>query len=324
MLSVHVESPGPGTTRRTQGDSLTGPPLQSQDKIRVIQETVDVKKKIGEFALHTVLLVLGSVLCAFSVNAILVPHGFLARGMTGAALIVHYTHPVLPIGALYLLMNVPVFALGWRFVGLRFVLYSLWGMAVYSAMLHVMTVPLEIADKMLATVIAGAISGTGVAVILRSYGSIGGAEILCVIMHKLFSITLGAGSMILNTVVLVVAAILFPIENVLYTLVYVVVTAQVTNVVFHGLSRRQAALIVSDKWQEIARELTNVRRIGVTRISGQGGYQGTDRTILYSVISRRNVSPLKRIVLEKDPHAFIALMAAEDVTGVEVGNQPHW
>jgi uncharacterized membrane-anchored protein YitT (DUF2179 family) len=282
------------------------------------------KNTVGEFVYHTALLVLGSALCAFSVNAILVPQGFLGRGMTGAALIVHYTHPVLPIGVLYLLMNIPVFALGWRFVGLRFVLYSLWGMAVYSAMLYVMTVSIEINDKMLAAVIAGAISGTGVAVILRSYGGIGGTEILCVIMHKVFSITLGAGSMTLNAGVLSVAAMLFPLENILYTLVYVAVTDQMTNMVFHGLSRRQAALIISDKWPEIARELTNVHRFGVTRISGQGGYQGTDRTILYSVVSRRNVSPLKRIVLEKDPHAFIALMAAEDVTGVEVGNQPHW
>lgn len=283
-----------------------------------------MKNTIGEFARHTALLVLGSALCALSVNAILVPHEFLARGMTGAALIVHYMHPVLPIGVLYLLMNVPVFALGWRFVGLRFTLYSLWGMAIYSGMLHIVTTPVAIHDKMLATVIAGAITGTGVAIILRSYGSIGGAEILCVIMHKAFSITLGAGSMILNAVVLAIGAIFFPIENVLYTLVYVAATALITNMVFHGLARRQAALIISDKWQEIARELTNVHRFGVTRISGQGGYQGTDRTILYSVINRKSVSALKRIVLEKDPHAFIALMAAEDVTGVEVGNQPHW
>jgi len=321
---VLVEGRRTDTTPRTQHACLTEPYVDMQNQTRVTQETLVTKKTVGEFVYHTALLVLGSALCAFSVNAILVPHGFLARGMTGAALIVHYTHPVLPIGALYLLMNIPVFALGWRFVGLRFVFYSLWGMAVYSAMLHIITVPLAIHDKMLATVIAGAISGTGVAVILRSYGSIGGAEILCVIMHKVFSITLGAGSMILNAVVLAVAATLFPIETVLYTLVYVAATAQVTNMVFHGLARRQAALIISDKWQEIALELTNVHRFGVTRISGQGGYQGTDRTILYSVINRRNVSALKRIVLDRDPNAFIALMAAEDVTGVEVGNQPHW
>lgn len=324
MPGVYTEGPGPGATRPRHNARLTVAPVVIWKQIHLLQEDLVVKKTIGEFARHTVLLVLGSALCALSVNAILVPHGFLARGMTGAALIVHYTHPVLPIGVLYLLMNVPVFALGWRFVGLRFTLYSLWGMAIYSVMLHVVTMPVEIHDKMLATVIAGAISGTGIAVILRSYGSTGGAEILCVIMHKAFSITLGAGSMILNVVVLAVGAMFFPIEAVLYTLVYVAATAQVTNMVFHGLARRQAALIISDRWQEIARELTNAYRFGVTCLRGQGGYHGTDRTVLYSVVNRRNVSPLKKAVLEKDPDAFIALMAAEDVTGVEVGNQPHW
>lgn len=283
-----------------------------------------MRRTVADFARHTALLALGSALYAFAVQAILVPHGFMAQGITGAALILYYRYPVVSIGVLYLLLNVPVFALGWRFVGLRFVLYSLWGMAVYSAMLHFLAFAVPIEDRMLSAVIAGGISGTGLAVILRSYGSIGGAEILCVILNKVFSITLGAGSMIINAAVLAVAALLFPIENVLYTVVYVAVTAQATNMVFHGLAKRQAALIISEKWQEIVRELTSRHRVGVTRINGQGGYQGTDRTILYSVINRRNVSSLKKLVLEKDPNAFIALMAAEDVTGVEVGNQPHW
>ena len=281
-------------------------------------------KTLSDFIRHSVLLASGSAMCALAVQGILVPHGFLARGLTGAALLVHYRYPGVPVGALYLLMNVPVFCLGWRFVGKRFVLYSLWGMIIYSAMLFLMTFRIEIADKMLGAVIAGALSGTGVALILRSYGSTGGAEILCVILHKVFSITLGAGSMLINAAVLGVAAALFPIENVLYTLVYATVAAQVTNAVFHGLSKRQAALIISDKWQEIASELTNRHRLGVTRIRGRGGYHGTDRTILYSVIHRKHAPLLKRIILERDPNAFVSLMTADDVTGVEVGNQPHW
>jgi uncharacterized membrane-anchored protein YitT (DUF2179 family) len=281
-------------------------------------------KTLNDFVRHTFLLAVGSAICALAVKGILVPHGFLSRGMTGAALIVYYKWPVLPIGAIYLLMNIPVFALGWRFVGVRFVLYSLWGMVLYAVMLYLITVRIEIDDKMLGAVVAGAMSGIGVAVILRSYGSTGGAEILCVIMNKVFSITLGTGSLILNAVVLTVAAMLFPIENVLYTLVCAVVGAQATDVVFHGLTKRQAAIIISDNWKSIARELTNTHRVGVTLINGQGGYQGADKTILYSVVNRANVPSLKKVVLDNDPNAFIALATAEDVTGVEVGNQPHW
>lgn len=145
-------------------------------------------------------------------------------------------------------MNIPVFCLGWRFVGRRFVLYSLWGMVIYSVMLHAMTVRIEIADKMLGAVVAAALSGTGVAIVLRSYGSTGGAEILCVILRKLFSIPLGAGSMILNAGILAVAVLLFPLEAVLYTLVYVALSSRITDMVFHALTKRQAAIIISDRW----------------------------------------------------------------------------
>ena len=70
--------------------------------------------------------------------------------------------------------------------------------------------------------------------------------------------------------------------------------------------------------------MTTAHRLGITRIDGWGGYQGAGKTILYSVINRKNTSLLKKTVLEKDPSAFVAIMTAEDVTGVEVGNQPHW
>ncbi|MBM4029104.1 MAG: YitT family protein [Planctomycetes bacterium] len=117
---------------------------------------------------------------------------------------------------IYLLLNLPVFALAWRFLGRRFVLYSLWGMALYSLMLHSLTFSIEIDDKMLSAVIGGAMVGLGTAIMLRSYGSTGGAEILYILAHKVFSITLGTGAMILNGVILTIAASFFPVERVLY------------------------------------------------------------------------------------------------------------
>jgi len=143
-------------------------------------------------------------------------------------------------------------------------------------------------------------------------------------MNKIFSITLGTGAVIINCIVLLVSSQIFPMDKVLYTLVFIVVSTQATDFVFHGLSRRKAALIVSDKWREVLHELTNRHRVGVTLLSGHGGYKGTEKTVLYTVINRRTVSALKKAVMEKDPKAFIAIMVASDVTGVEVGNQPRW
>jgi len=283
-----------------------------------------VTKTIYGFLQQTVLLAVGSALCALAVNGILLPQGFLSRGLTGVALLLYHLHPILSVGTMYLLLNIPMFAGGWRFVSRRFALYSLWGMVLYSLMLSVVTFRLDLNDKMLSAVIAGVLCGTGSALILRSCGSTGGAKILYVMMHKAFSLTLGTASLLVNAAILAVAALVFPIENVLYTVVCVVVSAQATDRVFHGLAQRRAALIMSDRWREIADDLTNAHHVGVTVIPGRGGYHRTNRMILYSVMPRKTVANVKKAVLERDPGAFMAFSTAEDVTHPEVGNQPLW
>ncbi|MFZ2634259.1 MAG: YitT family protein [Desulfosalsimonadaceae bacterium] len=283
-----------------------------------------MKKKFYEWAKQTFFLVLGSALCAFAVKAILIPQEFISTGLTGAALVLYYKYPVVSVEALYLIINIPVFLLGWRFVGIRFVLYSVWGMIIYSMILFFIDVQINIADPMLAAVTAGSLSGIGVAIILRSYGSIGGTEIFSVIMHKRFSLSVGTGTAIINGIVLIASALLFPIETVLYAFVYATVNMLILDKIFYGMTGRKAALIISEQWQEIAKDLLGQCNVGITKISGKGGFRGTDKTILYSVINRKNIGAVKKIVLQKDPSAFMTLMTTEDVTGLRIGNQPHW
>ena len=281
-------------------------------------------KKTANFLYQLILLTAGSVLCAFAVRAFVMPHGFISRGLTGFALVICYLWPALPVGAVYFALNVPVFLLGGYFVGRRFVLYSLLGLAIYSLALAFIDVDVAIADPMLCAVIAGALSGVGAALLLRSYGSSGGSEIISVVLNKLFGITVGTGAMIVNALVLVLSAVLFPLEKVLYTLVFVFVSTQFVDKVFHGLARRRTALIMSEQWQAVADALTRKHKFGVTLLSGHGGFEGTERKLIYSVVLRQEVSALKRAVNEIDENAFIAIMDADDVTGVEIGNQPHW
>ena len=283
-----------------------------------------MRKLFREFIYNTFLLTLGSAICAVAVNGFLIPHGFLSSGITGVALIVYYKMSLIPVGWLYLLINIPVFFIGWLFVGFRFIFYTIWGMVMYSAMLYLLNFQIQITDNMLAAVVAGGLTGLGVAIMLRSYGSAGGSEILCVVMNKFFSITVGTAGIILNSIVILVSALLFPVDKVLYTLVYIVISTRVTDIVFYGLTKRKAALIISEEWKEIVHVLTNIHKKGVTLINGYGGYQGNDKTIIYSVLNRKDIPAMKRVVMEIDPNAFIAIMGASDVVGVDVGNQPHW
>lgn len=276
------------------------------------------------FTLNTLLLCLGSALCAYAVNAIIVPFEFLSSGMTGLSLVIYHKFKGIPLGIIYFAINVPVFLAGLRFVGLRFMLYTAWGMAIYSVMLSIPVIPLQINDRLLGAALAGGISGTGIAIMLRSYGSAGGSEIISIIMHKLSGITIGTGNIIINVMILIMSLALFPLENIVYTFFIVITSAKVTDTIFHGMSKRMAVMIISSKWNEILSDLQNDDRWRVTLLYGKGGFLGTEQSVLYSVVNKSNLLTLKKLVINKDPNAFIATMEATDVTGVVGGNQPHW
>ncbi len=283
-----------------------------------------MKNKLIGWLFQTMLLALGSSICAFAVKAIMIPQGFISGGLTGAALVLHYLHPATPVALYYVLINLPVFVLGWWVVGLRFLLYSLWGMLLYTLALSAISYRLELSDPMLAALVAGGLSGLGVAIVLRSSGSTGGTEIISVVLHKRLSLPIGAGTVIANLLILSASTLLFPVEKILYSIVYAIVAMLATNKVFHGLNRREAALVISDRWREIAETLTATHQVGVTMLQGRGGYEGSEKTILFSVVRRQDLPLLKRIALGRDPAAFITIISSGDVTGLQVGNQPHW
>lgn len=265
----------------------------------------------------------GSCLSAFAIKAILMPQDILSLGFTGYALLIFYQTDVLPLSVIYFLINIPIFVLGWKFSGKRFFWYSVWGFTVYSIILSLIQVTVEVDDVLLMTLIAAAMVGTGTACTLRSYGTCGGADIVCVMLHKFFGWSLGVGSMILNGVLLLTSLFFFPIEMVLYSMVFMYVTSLVTDKVFHSMAKRRTVLILSGKWMEISEEMKK-KGFRVTVIEGTGGYLGAKQTMLYSVLPARSVPVMKNLIQKYDKAAFITIMNADDVTSVEVGNQPHW
>jgi len=295
------------------------------DEGRSVKHTLkSVLTPIREVSWNLLLISVGSVLCAVAVNGILVPLHFLSGGFTGVALIIHYLVPVLPLGALYFLLNVPLFILGWKFVGPRFFFYSIAGMLIFSVAVQFIKVSFPLQDKLLSALLAGIISGVGSAIILRSRGSAGGTDILSVILLKLFSFRLGNTGLGFNIIILGTAVTLFPLEKTLYTLIYMYVSAHILNLVMTGLSQRKAVLIISTQWERISHAIMYGIRRGVTITTAKGGYSGREIEVLYAVISFREWPRLKRIVREEDPNAFVVVTDTLEVMGQGIGNQPRW
>ncbi len=279
---------------------------------------------VRQAAWTLVLLTAGSAVCAAAVNGILIPRQFVSGGFTGLALVVHYLWPALPVSALYFLFNVPLFAASWFFVGRRFFVYSVVGMAVFTGALAWVRIPIPLTDPLLSALLAGIVMGLGVGVILRSMGSTGGTDILSVILFKRWSVRPGTTILASNVFILAVSLVFFSLEIVLYTLIYLYVSSQIIDVVVMGLSRRKAVFIISGEWEAISGRVMNEIDRGLTILNGEGGYSGQRQRVLYTVVTFRELGLLKRIVREADPAAFVVVTDTREVMGNRIGNQPPW
>jgi uncharacterized membrane-anchored protein YitT (DUF2179 family) len=269
-------------------------------------------------------LTAGSAICAVAINGLLIPQHFVSGGFTGLALTFHYLVPWLSVAVLYFLFNVPLFIASWFLVNRRFFLYSVVGMIIFSTCVALVQVTIPLEDPLLSALLAGIILGTGSGVILRSLGSSGGTDILSVILFQRLSVQPGTTLLACNVVILTICAFLFSLKIVLYTLIYLYVSSQLINVVLTGLSQRKAIFIVSFNWEAISRQILQEIHRGLTVLHGEGGYSGSERRVLYTVVNFRELGLLKQIIRREDPAAFVVVTDTREVMGHRIGNQPHW
>jgi uncharacterized membrane-anchored protein YitT (DUF2179 family) len=237
--------------------------------------------------------------------------------------LIHSIYP-LNLGAIFFICNIPLFILAWMAVGRRFFFYSLLGAILISLAMAFIYIEIKLEDKMLSALLAGIIGGAGVGVSLKSSGSLGGVDILSVLLLKRFSIGIGNTILATNILVIVLVGYFYSLESVLYTLVVIFVGSKMTELVVTGLSQRKSVLIISPQWEKISEEILKDIRRGVTILKGEGGYSHKEENILYTVVSLREVSKLKRLIQNIDADAFVVFNDTLEVMNSRIGNQPHW
>jgi len=274
--------------------------------------------------LDLVQIFLGSALCAIAVNGILIPKNFATGGITGLSLVIHNSIPFLNLGLIYLLINIPLFLLAWMSIGRRFFVYSIVGTLTFALAVAFIHYPVRIEDKILAALLAGLIYGSGAGIALRSSGSQGGLDILSVMLLRRFSISLGNTVLTVNLVVLLLIALFYSLDALLYTLIVIFVSSKVTSIVVTGLSQRKAVFVISPHWDAISREILKDIRRGVTIIEGRGGFSGRQEHILYTVVPIMEIGQMKNLIRQIDPEAFVVISNTLEVMNNRIGNQPHW
>jgi uncharacterized membrane-anchored protein YitT (DUF2179 family) len=275
-----------------------------------------ILKSIWQFIKKIFPIIIGSVLMAVAYNVLVVPYGLLSGGLSGIALIGKYLLNIpLPIGIL--ILNIPVFIIGLRELNLSFILYSLIGTLILTAALPLTEpyLPVPELDLFLAAVFSGVISGIGGGIILRSGASLGGADIIAMIVKKRWNISIGACFFYFNVFVILLSLYFFDLKIALYTIVSMWVLGAVTDKVIKGLSSYKTVTVISDKNNEIAAEIMEKLNRGVTLLEGKGGYTGAHKMVINCVVNNYEIPKLKDIVLDLDPNAFMFISDTAEVSG---------
>ncbi len=261
------------------------------------------------------LITTGTFLLGVGVKAIAIPHGFITGGMSGLGLLLYYFTQMLTPGVWYLIVNIPVFIIGWLFVSRRFFFYSLYGAIILTAALDLISFTIPIKDPVLAVLAGGVLVGAGAGIVLRSLGSNGGTDIIGVVLNQKFNFPIGQFYFAFNLVLFSAGFSLMEIDPMLYSLAMSFLTAQVMDSFLSMFSQRKMVLVISEKTGDIAPLILGKLKRGATFLDGQGAYSGKPRKILMTVVNNLQLKRMEEIVFSIDPEAFMITENTFNVLG---------
>jgi uncharacterized membrane-anchored protein YitT (DUF2179 family) len=265
------------------------------------------------------LLLAGALVQAFSMRLFLVPGLLVSGGISGIAQIInHYVK--FPLGVMIFIGNVPLFILGWRFLGgSRFAIRTAFAVTCFSFLTDLLSLFIPsfgiTNDSVLNALFGGVTLGIGLGLVYLGQGTSGGSDILGRILNHRFGISMSQAYLITDTLVVLAGGFAFSWPNALYGLVVIYVSGIAAEMVSEGSSIFRTVMIITDQSDQVRTVILEVLERGVTILSGTGGYTGKDRPILYSVVTRSEVNQLKQLVKEIDPNAFVVVGIAHEALG---------
>jgi uncharacterized membrane-anchored protein YitT (DUF2179 family) len=260
-------------------------------------------------------ILVGAAIMGFGINYFNVANNLAEGGITGLAILLKLAFDWDP-GLLTLLMNVPLFFLGWKVLGRTTLIYTVYGTVALSAFLWLFgrfRFPLD--DLLLASLFAGVGVGVGLGLVFRFGGTTGGTDIIARICQKYLGWKMGRTMFIADIVVLAISLTYLTLQQVMYTLVAVFVGARLIDFVQDAAYSARAVFVVSDRGSDIARCILEQMNRGATLLYGRGAYTQQDKVVLYVVVARSEIVRLKHLILSVDPAAFISVTDASEVMG---------
>jgi uncharacterized membrane-anchored protein YitT (DUF2179 family) len=262
---------------------------------------------------------LGVMLQGLAMRLFLVPQHLVSGGVSGTAQIINYVSNF-PIGLTIFLGNVPLFFLGWRYLGgLRFALRTAFAIIFFSFFTDFFSLFVPdtgiTQDLVLSSLYGAIMYGVGLGVVYRGKGTSGGTDILGRILNHKFGISISTSYLITDTLVVLAGGFIFDWERALYGLLVIYVSGLAAAMAFEGRAIYRTAVIVTIEPDKVANIIMERLERGVTLLHGEGAYTNTKRDVLYVVITQSEIPQLKEIVQEADPKAFMVIGQAHEALG---------
>ena len=271
------------------------------------------------------ILLLAGAVNAFGVTVFLAPVKLYDSGISGTSILLSQITPsYMSLSVFLLILNIPLFLFGLKKQGLTFTIYSVFTVAVYSLVAWLITdvLPIDVSmasplagdDLLLCALFGGIVSGIGSGLTIRYGGAIDGIEVMAVIFAKKLNVTVGTFVMIYNVLLYIVCG--FVLQSwilPLYSIVTYGAGLKTVDFIVEGFDRSKEIIIVTDKPKEISDALMGAFECGTTKIAATGGYSNADKTIIYFVVNRFQISRMKNLVHEIDPKAFVTISDVADV-----------
>ncbi|MDD3172621.1 MAG: YitT family protein [Herbinix sp.] len=269
-----------------------------------------------------IIISIGAVLMAVSVNVIFEPLGLVTGGVSGLAIVVKYLTGSLieggiPIWLFTVVCNVPLYLIAAKINGVKYLLSTIFGTVAF--ILALMVIPVynfNIDDDLLSAILGGVIGGIGIGMVFSAQASTGGTDLLASVIHTTKRhISIPQILTFIDGFIILIGAVVFGLGNALYAIIAVFITAKVSDGMLEGLKFAKMAYIISDKYQEIADAVMHQMGRGATGVSATGMYSNTDKKMLFCVVSKKEIVKLIEIAQKIDPKSFVIISDVREVMG---------
>lgn len=278
-------------------------------------------ESMKKFLPSLLLVTVGAVAAAFAVAEFLVPVTILDGGVVGVSIIIS-TLSSLPLSLLTFLLNVPFLLLGLRSLGRRFLVTGVYSMALFSVMLRVFEKMQQVTETpFLACVYGGVLLGFGVGLVLRGGGCLDGTEIIALLLSRKTRLSVGQIVFGFNIVIYSVAGLLFGWDRAMYSLLTYFLSFKVIDMVEQGLEQAKSVMIITDDGAAMADAIYHRLGRTCTMMEGAGRISGA-KSVLYCVVTRVELSTVRRIIAEADGSAFVTISDISEIVGNHIKRQP--